>query len=118
METDEYGKVIIVEGLSDKKQIENIITDSVTILCTNGTFAVERFDELLETYRLDEQDVYILVDEDESGLKLRKKLRLELPHAVHIHVSSEFKEVATTPKHVLATVLAASHISVDPFYLI
>src|SRR5690625_3601404 len=99
------GKVIIVEGLTDKREIEKVITEDVTIICTNGTLGIEKFDELLETYDLDHQDVYIFVDEDDSGIKLRKQLTRELPHAEHIYISSEFKEVATTPGNELATAL-------------
>lgn len=110
-------KIIIVEGLTDKKQIEKIIIDDVTIICTHGTLGVERFDELLETYDLDFRDVYILVDADEPGLKLRKQLRQELPHAKHIHVSEEYREVATTPENELAIALIGKNIKVKPLYL-
>lgn len=111
-------KVIIVEGLTDKRELEKVITEDVTIICTNGTLGVEKFDELLETYDLDHRHVFIFVDEDDSGIQLRKQLTRELPHAKHIFISSEFKEVATTPGDVLATALAAKNIDVDPFFLI
>lgn len=111
-------KVIIVEGLTDKREIKKIITEDVTIICTNGTLGVERFDELLETYDLDNRDVFILVDEDEPGIRLRRQLMHELPHAIHIRVSSEFKEVATTPAYMLATALASKRILVDPTFLV
>lgn len=110
-------KVIIVEGLTDKRQIEKIITDDAKIICTNGTLGVERFDELLEDYDLDNRDVYIFVDEDPSGIDLRKQLTRELPHAEHIHIASEYREVATTPVKILATALAAKHIAVNPLFL-
>lgn len=113
----ESEKVIIVEGLTDKKQIEKVITDNVTILCTHGTFDIERFDELIDTYDLDHKDVYILVDEDEAGLKLRKQLMHELPHAYNIYINGEFKEVAVTPENVLANILISHNIQVNPFYL-
>lgn len=117
MITTDPVKVIIVEGLTDKRQIEKIIDDEVTIVCTNGTFGVGRFDDLLETYELDEKEVFIFVDEDQSGLKLRKQLARELPHAEHLHVSSEYRQVASTPERVLATTLVSKHISVHPLYL-
>ncbi|MDY0408808.1 toprim domain-containing protein [Virgibacillus soli] len=117
MDSNESDKVIIVEGLTDKKQIRKIITEQLEIICTNGTFGVERFDEMLETHDLDNKDVYILVDEDQSGMKLRKQLAYELPHAEHIYINSEFKEVATTPEQVLATLLASKDISVNPIFL-
>ena len=113
-----HDKVIIVEGLSDKKEIKKVITEDVTVICTNGTLGVERFDNLLETYDLDHKDVFIFVDEDEPGIRLRKQLKYELPHAIHIHVSSEFKEVATTPAYMLATALAGQGIAVNPNFLV
>lgn len=116
--TQELEKVIIVEGLTDKKQVKKVITDDAEVICTNGTLGVERFDELLDTYNLDNRDVYILVDEDSSGLKLRKQLARELPHAEHIYVSSEYREVATTPEQILATFLAGKRIEVNPIFLI
>ncbi|GGB36367.1 topoisomerase [Virgibacillus dakarensis] len=116
--THESDKVIIVEGLTDKKQIKKVITEDVEIICTNGTLGVERFDELLYTYDLDNKDVFILVDEDESGIKLRKQLARELPHAEHIYVNSEYREVATTPEQILATVLVSKRIAVNPIFLV
>lgn len=118
MITPDSDKVIIVEGLTDKKQIEKIITEPVTIICTNGTLGVARFDELLDTYDLDNKEVYILADEDNAGMKLRKQLARELPHAEHIHVSGEFREVATTPEFALATALLSKRINVNPLFLI
>lgn len=117
MMDDELDRVVIVEGLTDKKQIEKVITDEITIVCTNGTFGVEKFDELLYGYDLDHKDVYILVDEDDAGIKLRKQLAHELPHAEHIYVSSEFREVATTPEEVLATAFVDKDIMVNPIFL-
>jgi len=113
----ELEKIIIVEGLTDKNQLEKVITEHVTILCTHGTFDLERFDELLEIYDLDNRDVYILVDEDESGMKLRNQLIQELPHAHQIYISEEFKEVASTPENVLAHILVSHNIQINPFYL-
>lgn len=118
MITDESDKVIIVEGLTDKKEIKKIITEDITIICTNGTFGIGRFEELLETYDLDYKEVFILVDEDEPGIRLRKQLSRELPHALHIYISSEYKEVATTPAYFLATALASKRIMVNPIYLV
>ncbi|WP_217588678.1 toprim domain-containing protein [Lentibacillus saliphilus] len=117
MMTNVPDKVMIVEGLTDKRQVEKVLTDDIEVICTNGTLGVERFDDLLERYDLDNKDVYILVDEDEPGFKLRRQLRHELPHAIHIHVASEFREVATTPYDVLATALVGKHLHVNPDFL-
>lgn len=110
-------KIIIVEGKTDKKQIEAILAEDVTILSTHGTFAIERFDYLLETYHLDDHDVYIFVDEDKSGEKLRKELKRELPHAKHIYTDPNYQEVASTPKDILAEILLENHFKIIPIYL-
>ncbi|QDP41011.1 toprim domain-containing protein [Radiobacillus deserti] len=110
-------KVIIVEGRSDKKQIEKIIDEHVEIVCTNGTIGVGRLEELLEEYDLDNKDVFILVDEDRAGLKLRKQLAIELPHAIHIHIDKAYREVAATPEAELATALLGKRITVNPIFL-
>lgn len=109
--------IIIVEGVTDKRLVEQIIVEHVTILCTFGTFDIERFDQLLETYNLDDKEVFILVDEDHAGIELRKQLARELPHAKHIYINEEYGEVARTPADVLATTLVSHHISVNPYFL-
>ncbi|MFD1362550.1 toprim domain-containing protein [Lentibacillus salinarum] len=116
--TDRTEKVIIVEGLTDKKQVKKVIAEEAEIICTNGTLGVEKFDELLDNHDLDNRDVYILVDEDSPGIKLRNQLSRELPHARHIYVSSEYREVATTPENILATELVGKRIAVNPIFLI
>lgn len=118
MMNDESEKVIIVEGLTDKRRVEEVLDEEVTIICTNGSLSLHRFDELLEDYFLDENDVYILVDEDKQGIKLRKQLARELPHAEHIYINSDFREVATTPYKELATLLLAKHFTVRTLFLI
>ena len=111
-------KVIIVEGRTDKRQVEKVINEQVEIICTNGTLGVERLEELLLEYDLDNKDVFIMVDEDKAGQKLRKQLSIELPHAKHIFVDKSFREVAATPESVLAAVLLSRRIMVKPVFLI
>ena len=110
-------KVIIVEGLTDRKQLAKIIIEDVDIICTHGTFSIEKFDELLETYDLDYRPVYIFVDADDSGIELRKQLTAELPHAEHMYVNDHNKEVAKTPEYILATELLKKHIAIDVRWL-
>lgn len=114
---EQHDKVIIVEGLTDKKQIEKVINENVTIICTHGTFSIERFDNLLEEYDLDNREVYIFVDEDKSGIELRKELTSELPHATQIYTDEEYKEVAATPVNILAAILNNHNIAINRFYL-
>lgn len=117
MEYENLEKIIIVEGKTDKEQVKKIIDDHVLILCTYGTFGIERFDELLEKYDLDNREVFILVDEDEAGIALRNQLRAELPHAEHIYINGDYREVASTPENVLAPLLVSKYIKVKPYYL-
>ena len=108
-------KVIIVEGASDKKKIKNIIKEAVEIICTNGTIGITKLDELIDF--LEDKEVYILVDADESGEKLRKQLKRELPEAKHLYIDKMYREVATAPEHHLATVLIGANIDVYTEYL-
>ncbi|WP_232306018.1 toprim domain-containing protein [Pontibacillus litoralis] len=110
-------KTIIVEGTSDKREIRKIINEPVEIICTNGTLGIERLEELILEHDLDNKEVYILVDEDDSGHKLRKQLQMELPHAEHIYVDKAYREVAATPAPELATALVSKRISVNPLFL-
>jgi toprim domain protein len=111
------SKLIIVEGLSDKRHLQKIIREKVEIICTHGTFGVEKFDQMLDKYNLDHRDVYLFVDADESGEKLRKQLRAELPHARHLYIPAEWTEVETTPENIIAMELLKHHIDVKPIYL-
>src|SRR5699024_1115014 len=110
-------KIIIVEGKTDKFQIELILYEEVTILSTQGTLVNEQFDYLLDEYHLNDHDVYIFVDEDEYVIELRRELRHELTAATHIYTDHNFKEVAETPKDVLAQILLEHHFKVVPMYL-
>ena len=111
------GKVIIVEGINDKRQIIKLIQEDADILCTYGTFSIEKFDEMLEEHDLDHRDVFIFVDADEPGEKLRKQLASELPHAHHIYLSGEWTEVEETPRKIIAKELLQAGIEIDPVYL-
>jgi toprim domain protein len=116
MSVEEHGKVIIVEGRSDKKRIESIIKEPIEIICTNGTISVSRLDEIIDT--IDQKEVYILVDSDEAGNKLRKQFKRELPEAEHLYIDKMYREVAAAPKNHIATVLLSANIDVNTEYLI
>lgn len=107
--------VVIVEGLSDKKRIRQVIRDPVEIITTNGTIGTAKLDELVES--LEGKDIYILVDADKSGEKLRKQLKREFPLARHLYIDRKFKEVATAPLDHLAQLLLRSRIDVHSEYL-
>jgi toprim domain protein len=108
-------KTIIVEGSSDRKRVAEIVKEPVDIICTNGTIGVSRLDELVE--ELFERDVYILVDADASGEKLRRQFKRELPHARHLYIDRGYKEVASAPHRHLAGILMSADIDVRSEFL-
>ncbi|WP_071460656.1 toprim domain-containing protein [Bacillus massilinigeriensis] len=112
---DELEKVLIVEGSSDRKKVQVILKEPVEIICTNGTIGVSKLDELIEN--LFDKDVYILVDADESGEKLRKQFKREFPEANHLYIDRMYREVATAPEKHLATVLLGANIDVHTQFL-
>lgn len=115
MNESQTDKVIIVEGTSDKRKVQNIIKENVDIICTNGTISISRLDEMIDL--LYGRDVYILVDADEAGEKLRKQFKREFPEAEHLYIDKMYREVATSPEHHLATVLLSANIDVYAQFL-
>lgn len=109
MEAD-LDKVLIVEGVTDKKKVAEVLAEELEIICTNGTISITRLDELAD--RLEGRDVYILVDADESGQKLRRQLTREFPNAVHLHIDRIYREVADSPAAHLAAVLLSANLEV------
>ncbi|WP_102344980.1 toprim domain-containing protein [Bacillus sp. Marseille-P3661] len=112
-----FDKVIIVEGTSDKKKIAPLIQEPIEIICTNGTISAQKLEELVDNHSLDNKEVYILADADDAGDKLRRQFLRELPNASHIYIDKMYREVATAPEYHLATVLISKNIDVDPKYL-
>jgi len=111
------NRIIIVEGSSDKQILKKVLDEPIEIICTYGTFGIEKFDHMLEKYFLDDRDVFIFVDADEPGMELRKQLTQELPHAVQLYIPDEYVEVETTPEDVLASILLKAHFKIKPIYL-
>lgn len=108
-------KVIIVEGTSDRKKVKEIVKEPVEIICTNGTISISKLDELVD--ELFARDVYILVDADDSGEKLRKLFKREFPEAEHLYIDRMYKEVAAAPEYHLASILIGANIDVHTEYL-
>ena len=107
--------VILVEGRSDKQRLHIVLAEPVEILCTNGTISATRLEELLSSY--DEQELYVFFDADASGEKLRSLIKREYPEAIHLYTEPVYREVATTPLKVLASVLVSVNIDVKIEFL-
>lgn len=108
-------KVIIVEGKSDKRKVETVVNEPVEIICTNGTLSLSKLDELVD-YLFD-KDVYILVDSDEAGEKIRKQFKREFPEASHLYIDKMYREVASAPDQHIASILLSANIDVQAKYL-
>lgn len=109
-------KVIIVEGNSDRKRLKRVIAEPIDIICTNGTISPYRLEELLTPYEACE--LFVFVDADEDGEKLRTLFKRDFPLATHLYTEKIYKEVETTPYHVLAAELLSVHIEVHAQYLV
>lgn len=108
-------KVIIVEGKTDREKLLHILNEEVQIICTYGTLSDEKLEELI--LPLQDEEVYVLVDADGAGNKLRQQLKQELPNARHLYTRKMYREVATTPVDHLARILADAHFGIHEEYL-
>ena len=97
------NKVIVVEGKSDKKRVKEVLLEPVDIICTHGTMGIEKLDNMIES--LYGKQVYILVDADAEGRKIRKWFSKYLSESTDIFIDSTFSEVARCPRDYLSNVL-------------
>ena len=97
------NKVIIVEGKSDKKRVQQVIAEPVSIICTHGTMSIDKIDDMIES--LYGKQVFVLADSDDEGDRIRKWFKRYLSESEHIFVDKTFCEVANCPKNYLAHVL-------------
>lgn len=100
-------KVIIVEGKSDKERLLQILNEPVEIICTNGTLSTERLERWITDFK--EDDVYVLVDADDSGEKIRKQINREFASVHSLYTRKEYREIASTPVVHLTNILANAH---------
>lgn len=115
MEKSEVGKVIIVEGKTDAERIRPLFAEPVRIVPTGGTLSYSQEEAFADSFSEDE--VYILVDADAAGMKLRRQLIQAVPHARHLYTRRMYREVATTPVAVLVDVFLRAHFELCPEWL-
>jgi toprim domain protein len=108
-------KVIIVEGTTDKKRLARIIAEPVEIICTNGTVSPFKLEEMLTPF--EGRELFVFVDADDSGEKIRTLFKREFPSATHLYTEKVYREVATTPYKVLADVLLGADIEIHTDFL-
>lgn len=112
----EQPRIIIVEGKTDREKLLQILAEDVEIICTYGTLSDDKVEEII--LPLIDEEVYVLVDADGAGNKLRQQLKRELPNAKHLYTRKMYREVATTPPEHLARILDDAHFEVHAEYLV
>lgn len=113
---DEFcEQVLVVEGKTDKEQLQRILAEPVEIACTYGTLSYRRLEQLLS--QLQGKDVYLFVDADDSGAKVRKLFNSEFPNVHHLYTQKMYRQVATTPLEYLAQILQKAHFIIKDEFL-
>ena len=104
------GRVIIVEGITDKRRLQQLLDEPVEIVCTYGTLGLDKLEQLIFEYSDDE--VCVLLDADHAGDKARRLFKQEFPNVRHLYTHRMYREVATTPLTVLVQILEGAHFAV------
>ncbi|WP_018753804.1 toprim domain-containing protein [Paenibacillus sanguinis] len=87
---------IIVEGKNDRSKLRRLLTEDVRIHCTFGTLNSEKLDKLRKQVAGDE--VYLFLDNDPSGKRIRGVLRDAFPEAEQIYTRRGYAGVEGTPE--------------------
>lgn len=96
-------KAIIVEGKTDSEQLLKVLDEPVEIICTYGTINDSDLEKIIDEDNYDE--VYVLVDADEAGNKLRQSIKHLFPKFRHLYTKKIYREVATTPTDEIVRIL-------------
>lgn len=107
-------KSIIVEGKTDRARLLKILNEDVDIICTYGTMSDDKLEKLIDEGEYGE--VFVLVDADEAGQKLRRSIKHVFPNFRHLYTRRKYREVATTPIEELAKELHKAHFLVKDDY--
>lgn len=90
------NKVIIVEGKSDKKRVQQVIAEPVNIICTHGTMSIDKLDDMIES--LYDKQVFVLADSDDEGDRIRNWFKRYLSESEHIFIDKTYCQVANCPQ--------------------
>jgi len=71
------------------------------------TINITRLEKLIAEENYDE--VYVLVDADEAGNRLRQNIRHLFPNFHHLYTHRKYKEVASTPTQEISRILDNAH---------
>lgn len=91
--------VIIVEGKKDKVRLSRVLSSEIQIYCTYGTLSARRLDALRKL--IGNRPVYLFLDNDRSGRRIRGMLSEVFPDAEHIYTRRGYRGVEGTPEEYL-----------------
>ncbi|WP_410514107.1 DNA primase [Paenibacillus sp. BR2-3] len=86
---------IIVEGKNDRSRLRRLLVEEVNILCTFGTLNSLKLETLRK--KVGNSEVFLYMDNDSSGKKIRGILRDAFPDAGHIYTRRGYAGVEGTP---------------------
>ena len=87
---------IIVEGKNDRSKLRRVLQNTVHIHCTFGTLNTLKLEALRK--QVGDDEVFLFMDNDSSGKKIRGVLRDLFPDAVHIYTRRGYAGVEGTPE--------------------
>lgn len=90
---------IIVEGKNDRSKLRRLLHEDVRIVCTFGTLNSNKLESLRKEIK--DEEVYLFMDNDSSGKKIRGVLRDAFPDAGHIYTRRGYPGVEGTPDEYL-----------------
>jgi toprim domain protein len=90
---------IIVEGKNDRSRLARVLSPDVPILCTFGTLNTLKTESLRKT--VGDRHVFLFMDNDSSGRRIRGVLRDVFPDAEHLYTRRGYKGVEGTPEEYL-----------------
>ncbi|QAY68200.1 toprim domain-containing protein [Paenibacillus protaetiae] len=90
---------IIVEGKNDKSKLRRVLSDEVPVYCTFGTPGTDRIEKLRK--EVGTAELYLFLDNDSSGKRIRGMLREAFPDAEHIYTRRSYPGVEHTPEEYL-----------------
>jgi toprim domain protein len=86
---------IIVEGKNDRSRLRRVLVPEIEILCTFGTLNTLKLESLRQ--QVGDGELYLYLDNDSSGKKIRSVLRDAFPDAGHIYTRRGYAGVEGTP---------------------
>lgn len=90
---------IIVEGKNDKSRLARLLSPLIPIHCTFGTLNSGRIESLRKA--VGDRHVFLFMDHDASGRRIRGMLRDVFPDAEHIYTRKGYNGVEGTPEEYL-----------------